>query len=600
MKAPRFTQPIIRFFLASIGAVMGAFLAGGATLDVTVETRWAGEKVQMGKPYISPIDATARSIDRLDFLLSNFAVVRADGSFVPLTNSFAFMSLGQERDRVILTSVPDGEYRQLRFALGLSPEVNHADPSAYGPEHPLNPTLNGLHWSWQGGYIFMSLEGYWRLANGTNGGFSYHLGNDSSLRMIEVPIALRIKNSAKISLVLQLDRVFGGRRPVAAGEETASTHSRTNDALADQLLDNLVQAWDSTAVTTNTFVPQAVPRYTVVVASNAPLYRFQMPRSFPQPSLPRDNPLTVPGVSLGEALFNESGLSINGRQSCASCHQSSAGFVDAGKRFSRGAEGHEGNRNAMQLFNLAWQTNFFWDGRARSLREQVLAPIQNPVEMHATLDLVVTNLVQGGYATAFEAAFGNPEITSDRIARALEQYLLTLISGNSKFDRVQAGLEKPTEEEARGFQLFFTEYDPRHDQYGADCFHCHGGALFSDFGFHNNGLDLEANAADSGRSAITRRTSDRAKFKTPSLRNVAATGPYMHDGRFNSLEEVVAHYVQGVKRSDTLDPNLAKHPDGGVPLSREDQRALIAFLKTLTDDRFALPNRDSASVVPQP
>jgi len=317
------------------------------------------------------------------------------------------------------------------------------------------------------------------------------------------------------------------------------------------------------------------------MAANAPLYRFQMPRSFPQPALPRDNPLTVPGVKLGETLFNESGFSMNGQQSCASCHSPSTGFVDAGKRFSRGAEGRDGNRNAMPLFNLAWQTNFFWDGRARSLREQVLAPIQNPVEMHATLDLVITNLVRDGYAAAFEAAFGSPEITSDRIARALEQYLLTLVSGNSRFDRVQAGLEKPTEEEARGFQLFFTEYDPRHDQYGADCFHCHGGALFSDFGFHNNGLNLEANAADSGRSAITQRKSDRAKFKTPSLRNVAVTGPYMHDGRFNTLEEVVAHYVQGVKRSDTLDPNLAKHPNGGVPLSGEDQRALIAFLKTL-------------------
>jgi cytochrome c peroxidase len=254
----------------------------------------------------------------------------------------------------------------------------------------------------------------------------------------------------------------------------------------------------------------------------------------------------------------------------------------------------------MPLFNLAWQTNFFWDGRAQSLREQVLAPIQNPMEMHATLDFVITNLTGGGYTTAFEAAFGSREITSDRIARALEQYLLTLVSGNSKFDRIQAGQEKPTDEEAKGYQLFFTEYDPRHDQYGADCFHCHGGALFSDFGFHNNGLDLDANTTDSGRSAITQRKSDWAKFKTPSLRNVAATGPYMHDGRFNTLEEVIAHYVQGVQRSDTLDPNLAKHPDGGVPLSAGDQRALIAFLKTLTDDRFVSPSRDSASVVPQP
>lgn len=589
MKAPRFTQPVLRFLFASIGAVMGAFLAGGASLEVAVETRWTHEKVQLGAPCVSPIDATSRSIERLDFLLSDFALVRADGSSVLLTNSYAFISPGHGREHLTLTNVLNGEYQRLRFKLGLSPEVNHADPSAFGPEHPLNPTLNGLHWSWQGGYVFMALEGYWRLANGTNGGFSYHLGNDRSLRMIEVPIALRLQNSAQISLTLRLDRIFGGRRPIASGEENASTHSRTNDTLADQLLDNLVEAWEGSTESNIPSALQVVPSNSVVMASNAPLYRFQMPRSFPQPALPRDNPLTVPGVNLGEALFHDSRLSINGRQSCSSCHAPSTGFVDAGKRFSRGAEGREGNRNAMPLFNLAWQTNFFWDGRARSLREQVLAPIQNPVEMHATLDSVITNLVQGGYAAAFQAAFGSPEITTDRIARALEQYLLTFVSGNSKFDRVQAGQEKLTDEEAKGFQLFFTEYDPRHDQYGADCFHCHGGALFSDFGFHNNGLDLEANAADIGRSAITQRTYDRAKFKTPSLRNVAVTGPYMHDGRFNSLEEVVAHYVQGVKRSDTLDPNLAKHPDGGVPMSGEDQRALIAFLKTLTDRRFVSP-----------
>ena len=169
----------------------------------------------------------------------------------------------------------------------------------------------------------------------------------------------------------------------------------------------------------------------------------------------------------------------------------------------------------------------------------------------------------------------------DRIGRALEQFLLTLVSADSKFDRAMRGELELTELESRGLELFNSEFDPRQRQFGADCFHCHGGALFSDFAAKNNGLDLVS--ADEGRAAITGKSSDRGKFKTPSLRNVALTAPYMHDGRFETLEEVIAHYVSGVARPDQLDPNLAKHPGPGVPLGSDDQRALVAFLKTLTD-----------------
>jgi cytochrome c peroxidase len=149
------------------------------------------------------------------------------------------------------------------------------------------------------------------------------------------------------------------------------------------------------------------------------------------------------------------------------------------------------------------------------------------------------------------------------------------------------GAAKFSDEEQRGFELFNTEYDPYHGQFGADCFHCHGGPLFQNQSFANNGLD--AQFADQGRYAVTKREGDRAKFAVPSLRNVAVTAPYMHDGRFRTLEEVVEHYCTGMKRSATLDPNLAKHPDGGVPLSAADKRALVAFLKTLTDERFLPP-----------
>ncbi|HZV34507.1 MAG TPA: cytochrome c peroxidase, partial [Verrucomicrobiae bacterium] len=188
------------------------------------------------------------------------------------------------------------------------------------------------------------------------------------------------------------------------------------------------------------------------------------------------------------------------------------------------------------------------------------------------------------YAAAFTSAFGSAEITPEKIGLALEQYLLSLTSFDSKFDRALRGQEQLTAQEQRGFQLFSTEYDPRRGQFGADCFHCHGGVLFQSQTFANNGLDTEF--SDTGRYEVTHRDADKGKFAVPSLRNIALTAPYMHDGRFKTLEEAVEHYCTGTKRSVTLDPNLAKHPNGGVPLSVADKKALVAFLKTLTDERF--------------
>jgi len=188
------------------------------------------------------------------------------------------------------------------------------------------------------------------------------------------------------------------------------------------------------------------------------------------------------------------------------------------------------------------------------------------------------------YPELFATAFGSPEITSEKIGLALESFLLTLTSFDSKFDRAIRGDETLSDAEKRGFELFITEYDPRREQYGADCFHCHGGALFQSQTFANNGLDSESK--DLGRAKITGKDSDKGKFSTPSLRNIAITAPYMHDGRFATLQEVVEHYSTGVKRSATLDPNLAKHPDGGIRLSKEDKAALVAFLLTLTDEKY--------------
>jgi cytochrome c peroxidase len=162
--------------------------------------------------------------------------------------------------------------------------------------------------------------------------------------------------------------------------------------------------------------------------------------------------------------------------------------------------------------------------------------------------------------------------------------MLTLTSHDSRFDRAQRGLETLSAEEQRGFELFMTEREPRMGSLGGDCFHCHGGALFTDHQFRNNGLEITE--ADLGRFKVTKAGIDRGAFATPGLRNVALTAPYMHDGRFTTLEQVLDHYSVGVHRTDTLDPNLAKHPNGGLHLTMDDKKSIIAFLKTLTDAGF--------------
>jgi cytochrome c peroxidase len=317
-----------------------------------------------------------------------------------------------------------------------------------------------------------------------------------------------------------------------------------------------------------------------------------MAATFPMPDLPMDNPLIEERVSLGQKLFQDPAFSKDNSISCLACHNPEKGFSDP-RRFSIGIHGDPGTRNSMTLLNLAWKKSFFWDGRATSLRQQVLMPVQEHDEMDESLANVANKLSSNSaYPPLFEKAFGSPKINPEKIALALEQFILTLTSYRSKFDLAMAGLTKLTPEEQRGFELFMTEYEPRMGQRGADCFHCHGGSLFTDSQFHNNGLDVSS--ADPGRAKVTGRDADLGKFSTPTLRNVALTAPYMHDGRFKTLEEVIEHYSSGVQRSPTLDPNLAKHPTEGIQLSSPDKKALVAFLKTLTDTNLPAsfsPNR---------
>ncbi len=308
--------------------------------------------------------------------------------------------------------------------------------------------------------------------------------------------------------------------------------------------------------------------------------------SLPEPELPADNQLTEQKVLLGRMLFHETMLSKDGSQACASCHLQVDGFSDP-ERFSLGVEGLRGNRQAMPVFNMAWHTNqFFWDGRANLLRDQALKPIQDPLEMNETLENVIAKLGDSKmYRDQFVRAYDSEEVTEEKLALALEQFMLSIVSNQSKYDRYLAGEEELTESEERGRMLFETEYNPFFpDLSGADCVHCHGGKNFENDQYMNNGLDTDANFTDIGREKVTLSSADRAKFKVPSLRNVAITAPYMHDGRFQTLEQVINHYNQGIRNSSTVDPTVENTRETGLFLTPQDKMDLINFLHTLTDE----------------
>jgi cytochrome c peroxidase len=306
---------------------------------------------------------------------------------------------------------------------------------------------------------------------------------------------------------------------------------------------------------------------------------------FPAPNLPTDNPLTVEGVALGRKLFYETKLSADGTQACAACHKQTNAFTDT-DRFSIGVEGLPGKRQSMAVFNMAWHTNeFFWDGRAHLLRDQSLLPIQDPLELNETLPNVITKLQQDQYyRDQFKLVFGTDEITPERLSLVLEQFMLTIVSNQSKYDKFLAGEMQLTPSEMNGKDLFFAEYNQFFpNESGADCAHCHSSFNFENDLYMNNGLNTDADFVDLGRYDATNLNSDKAKFKVPSLRNIELTPPYMHDGRFNTLEEVVAHYNSGIETSSTADPTVLNTQATGLMLTAQDKADLVNFLKTLTD-----------------
>lgn len=318
--------------------------------------------------------------------------------------------------------------------------------------------------------------------------------------------------------------------------------------------------------------------------------------ALPIPSMPSDNVLTEQGVQLGRMLFYDPILSRDNTQSCASCHRQEFGFSDP-LQFSLGVRGLPGTRQAMSVVNMLWNSNgFFWDGRSELLRHQALLPIEDELEMDESLDNLVIKLSENQiYQDQFARVYGDGAITEDKIALALEQFMYSIVSYDSRYDQWKSGASVLTDSEDRGRILYETEFNPFFPEFsGADCAHCHGGANLENDQYMNNGLDTDADFADLGREVVTGDPRDRARFKVPSLRNVALTAPYMHDGRFATLEAVVDHYNEGIHPSSTLDLALLATRATGLFLTEEDKVDLVNFLHTLTDESLLVDQRYSS------
>ncbi len=315
-------------------------------------------------------------------------------------------------------------------------------------------------------------------------------------------------------------------------------------------------------------------------------YPFPEPYLFHKMPVAADNPVTIAGVDLGRHLFYDPILSADSSISCASCHQQSAAFSDAPKQFSTGIGGAIASRNTMPLFNLAWYPSLFWDGRGGSIEEQVFHPVRTHNEMNLQWDVAVER-VRGSrmYRAKFNTAFGGIEIDSVLIAKAIAQFERTLISYNSKYDSVLRGEASFSKAELKGFEQIT-------DMSMADCLHCHtvdSDPMGTTFGFSNNGLDDiqdAANYADKGRGGVTGKKEDNGKFRIPSLRNIALTAPYMHDGRFRTLKEVLDFYSEGVHTSTNIDAKMGSAHKRGVHLTEDEKYFIISFLSTLTDSVF--------------
>lgn len=300
---------------------------------------------------------------------------------------------------------------------------------------------------------------------------------------------------------------------------------------------------------------------------------FTVPEYFPLPVYDfSKNPLTENKILLGRTLFYEPMLSKNNTISCESCHSPFSAFTHIDHTLSHGIHDSIGTRNSPALMNLAWQKYFMWDGAVNNLDMQALAPISHPSEMGSSINEVVEKLNKSEkYRKLFYNAYGDNTATGEKTLKAISQFMLTLVSANSKYDKVMRRESNFTEQEANGYLLFKN-----------NCASCHTEPLFTNGNFENNGLPMDLLLKDIGRMKVTSNKNDSLKFKVPSLRNIEYSYPYMHDGRFNKLSEVLNHYTNGIQPSKTLATQLNQ----GIQLSSNEKVDIINFLLTLSDKEF--------------
>ncbi len=315
-------------------------------------------------------------------------------------------------------------------------------------------------------------------------------------------------------------------------------------------------------------------------------YAFPELANFPPMPVSYSNPVTMEGVNLGRYLFYDPILSRDSSVSCSTCHQQAHAFTGGLKQFNTGIDGDTMIRNTMPLFNLAWYNRYFWDGRAATLEDQIFHPVRDSTEMDLSWNIAVDRIQRNAsYRIKFRTAFGTEVIDSVLIAKAIGQFLRTLISNNSLYDRVLRNETRFDSATYAGFVLV-------NDQSMADCLHCHttdADALGTTGKFSNNGLDgfiKQPEYLDKGLGATTGKATDIGLFRIPSLRNVALTAPYMHDGRFKTLEEVLDFYSEGVKFGLNVDSKMTHAHQGGVHLSSKEKRCILLFLHSLTDTTF--------------
>ncbi len=497
----------------SLLAIGAAASAPAASLDVTVAPHFQNVPIEFDRLAFTNPSGVSLSVTRLDLLLSDLALRRTGGVWLERSNWQAFLSLGAGRASFRAEGMPAGNFDQLRFRVGVPKDLNHSDAVKYPADHPLNPNRNGLHWSWQGGYIFTALEGMWSRVGAATSGYSFHFANDWNLTEVTLAVALNLSRDASLQLNLDVAEVLNA---ISFNKDGTTRHSREGDPLAvklqaglskafrvvplwkDELRESPIVSVSKTQSGTRVARPYEVG---AVLPRSMPTkftpYRFTMSSVFPVPDLPKDNLLIEERIALGRVLFHEPGLSRNNSLACASCHAESTAFADP-RRFSAGVEGRTGTRNAMPLFNLAWKNSFFWDGRAPPLRAQALMPIQDHAEMDEKLERVVAKLQSPrsrgrqsapsesqasehrltsaatnptDYPALFIAAFGSPEITPEKIGLALENFLLTLTSFDSKFDRAMRGEPVPwSAQDQRALVSFLrTLTDPRFQNGDENC-----------------------------------------------------------------------------------------------------------------------------------